>query len=123
MYNRLTSLLLAILLFASAPAGAEGPKPAFLQPDVLKAALAINLTDEQKPVFRDAITAFAQSRIDALGKLMRGNQRTGIDRRWKSKTRAILKEMDDTLRPVLTEDQWPAYEDYREALKANLRGL
>ena len=59
MYNRLTSLLLAILLFASTPAGAEEPKTAVLQPDVLKAAIAINLTYDQKPVFRDEITAFA----------------------------------------------------------------
>lgn len=123
MYSRIKCSLLATLLLVSTATVAEEPTPAFLQPDVLRAAMAINLTEAQEPLFREAITTFAQARIDSLGKLMRGHNRTGVERRWKSKTRSFLKEMDETLRPVLTDEQWPAYENYRETLKANLRGF
>lgn len=93
-----------------------------MQPEVLKAAIAIELTEEQQPVFQEAITTFAQGRMDSLRRLMRANNQTNIPRKWRSKTRGLLEDMDESMKAVLTEAQWPAYENYRETLKANLRG-
>ena len=94
-----------------------------MQPAVLKAAIAIELTDAQQPVFQQAITTFAQERMSALRRLMRGNNQTNIPRKWRSKTRGLLEDMDETMKPVLSEAQWPAYELYRETLKENLEGF
>lgn len=93
-----------------------------MQPEVLKAAIAIELTEEQQPVFQAAITTFAQGRMDSLRRLMRANNQTNIPRKWRAKTRGLLEDMDESMKAVLTEAQWPAYENYRETLKANLRG-
>ena len=80
MRLRIVGTFLCGLLWVTAGLAAEQARPGFLHPDVLRAALAINLTDEQKPVFQEAITVFAQKRINALGKLMRGNDQSGIPR-------------------------------------------
>lgn len=122
MQKRVTAVTLALVLWAGA-ALAQQPTPAFMQPEVLKAAVAINLTEGQQPVFQQAITTFAQERINALGRLMRGNNQTNIDRKWRTRTRKLLKDMDETMKATLTEEQWPAYENYRETLKDNLQGF
>lgn len=112
-----------ILWCLSAGSWGEEPRPAFMQPDVLKAAIAIELTEEQQPVFQSAITTFAQGRMDSLRRLMRANNQTNISRKWRTKTRGLLEDMDETMKAALTDAQWPAYENYRETLKANLRGF
>ncbi len=106
MRLRIVGAFLCGLLWVTAGLAAEQAKPGFLHRDVLRAALAINLTDEQKPVFQEAITVFAQKRINALGKLMRGNDQSGIPRKWRTRTTTYLKDMDKTLKPVLSEEEW-----------------
>ena len=123
MRLRIMGTFLCGLLWVTAGLAAEKARPGFLHPDVLRAALTINLTDEQKPVFQQAITVFAQKRINALGKLMRGNDQSGIPRKWRTRTKKYLKEMDKTLKPVLSEEQWPAYLTYRTTLEKNLRTM
>ena len=115
-------ILLPALLLMSTLAFAAQPKPAFLQPEVLKAAMAINLTDAQKPQFQEALTEFSQNRMKMIGKLMRKNNMTNIDRKIRSRTNSLLKKMDKSMAGFLSEEQMPAYENYRDTLKANLRG-
>ncbi|MEM7099468.1 MAG: hypothetical protein AAF541_14485 [Pseudomonadota bacterium] len=110
-------LLLAVPLHA-----AEQPKPAFMQPEVLKAAIDINMTEEQKPQFQQALTTFVEDRMKMIGKLMRGNNVTNMPRKIKSRTNTLLKKMDKNMAKFLTEEQMPAYENYRNLLKDNLRG-
>ena len=104
------------------PLQAAEPTPAFMHPDVLRAALAINLKDEQKPQFRAAVTDFFNGRMEALNLLMRRHNQSNIGRKMKSKTNFLLKDMDAQVAEFLTEEQMPAYETYRKTLKSKLRG-
>ena len=63
---------------------AEPNKPAYLQENVLRAAMAIGLTDEQKPQFGAAISDFADGRTKAINKLLR---RGGTDIRARLRAR------------------------------------
>lgn len=117
--------VLAVLLMIAAPllASAAEQQPAFLQPEVLKAALAINLTDEQKPQFQEALGNFVNGRIAAINKLMRKHNQTNLGRKVKSKTNALLRSMDKEMAAFLTAEQIPAYETYRDTLKSHLQGM
>ena len=116
-------LLATLALVGTSGWAAEQPKPAFAQPEVLKAAMAINLTDEQKPQFQAALTDFVTGRMDAIKKLMSKRNQTNLPRKIKGRTNALLKKMDKSMGAFLTEEQLPAYENYRALLKANLRGM
>lgn len=120
--KKLLLALVTIGLMQSVMA-AEPPKPAFMQPEVLQAALAIELTDEQKPQFGEALTNFQNARIEAINKLMRRNNQTDLPRKIKSRTNSLLKKMDKDMAVFLTEEQMPAYQDYRKKLKSNLQGM
>ncbi len=115
--------ILLLLMVMSPVVLAAEPQPAFLQPDVIKAAVAINLTEEQKPLFQDALSTFFNGRMEAINKLMRKNNQTNLGRKIKSKTNSLLKNMDKEMAGFLTAEQMPAYEIYRETLKANMQGM
>ena len=101
---------------------AAEPKPSFMQPDVLRAAAAMQLTEEQKPLFRAAVTEFFSERMEAFNLLTRRHNQSNIKRKMKGKTSRLFKNMDKQVAAFLTPDQIPMYEVYRETLKANLRG-
>ena len=118
---------MALLLPHSVPgviatASAAEPKPAFMHPDVIKAAVAMQLSEEQQPLFREAVGTFFDNRMKMIRKLLRGNNVTNAARKIKSRTNSLLKKMDASMAEFLTEEQLPAYEVYRDTLKANLRG-
>ena len=121
---KIKSMLLGIGLFCLSAVGyAAEEKPAFLQPEVLKAAVAINLTDEQKPLFQSALSDMVDGRVKAMNKLLRGNNVTNMPRKMKSKTNSLLKKMDKAMAKFLTPEQIPAYENYRDTLKSHMRGM
>ena len=119
--KKVSVLLLALSLLNAAYAAQ--PTPAYLQPTVLKAALEINLTEEQQPMFREALTNFFNNRMSAINLLLRRHNQTGLPRKIKSKTNGLLKTMDKDMAAFLTEEQIPAYETYRQTLKSNLQGM
>ena len=119
--KKVSVLLLALSLLNAAYAAQ--PIPAYLQPTVLKAALEINLTEEQQPMFREALTNFFNNRMSAINLLLRRHNQTGVPRKIKSKTNSLLKTMDKDMAAFLTEEQIPAYENYRQTLKSNLQGM
>lgn len=122
MNKLIITLLIPILLGMSQANYAEEQVPGFMHPEVLQAAAAIKLTDEQITPFREAVGAFVNGRMQAFNLLMRKNNQTNLPRKMKSKTNALLKEMDKTMAGFLTEEQIPAYKKYRAKLKAKLRG-
>ena len=97
--------------------------PAFMQPEVLKAAAGIGLTETQQPLFRTAVGTFVDQRMKAINKLMRKHNQTGLQRKIKSKTNSLLRDMDKSMAEFLEDEQMPAYENYRDKLKANLWGM
>jgi hypothetical protein len=120
---RFPARALALILFAATAFAAEQPTPAFMQKDVLKAALDIGLTDEQQPKFRDGVTNFMNCRIGAFNKLMKGRDQVDLERKMKSKTKSCARGMDKAMGEFLTEEQVPKYDHYRETLLANMKGM
>ena len=116
-------LLVVLALLGSNAFAAEQPRPAFLQPEVLEAAAAINLNAEQQPLFREALGRFVDGRTKSFNSLMRRNNQTNLPRKLKGRTNSLLKKMDKEMAEFLSEEQMPAYKVYRDKLKANLRGM
>lgn len=123
MQKFVRALFFALSLAISLSVTAAEQTPAFLLPEVLEAAVAINLTDAQKPKFQAALTDFVNARVDAVNRLIRKNNQTNLKRKIKSKSNALLKKMDSAMAEFLLDDQLPAYQHYRDTLKANLRGM
>lgn len=130
MLQRQTTLTwLAAVVFAtgmslcinSMAATSTQPTAAFMQPEVMQAALDLKLSDSQKPQFLTAVTTFTSARAKAISNLLRKSSQTNIPRKIKGKTNTLLKKMDKSMFKFLTEEQKPAYEIYRQKLKANLR--
>jgi hypothetical protein len=115
-------MIVSSVLFNTAQA-ADQPTPAFAQPEVLKAALQIGLTEEQQPKFRDGVTHFFNCRTAAFNRLMKGRDQVDLERKMKSKTKSCAKTMDKEMHEFLTEEQRPKYQNYREVLFANLKGV
>jgi replicative superfamily II helicase len=114
------------LLTTAAPAlaiAADAQTPAFMQPEVLKAALQIGLSEEQQPKFRDGVTAFVNCRIAAFNRIMKGRDQTDIERRLRSKSKSCARDMDKTMEGFMTEEQLPRYENYREVLTSYMKGM
>ncbi len=116
-------LILGLLISLVQTASGAEDTPAFVQPEVLKAALAINLTDEQKPQFQQALTDFVNDQDDAIRLLMRRNNQTNLPRKIKGKRNGLLKAMDKQMATFLTQEQMPAYEHYAKTLKSYMRGM
>ena len=119
----LMAVLSAMVLSSSPAMAGEAPTPGFMVPEVLAAAQDIGMTDEQKPLFRAAVGKFVEDRMKALQNLMRKNNQTNIDRKFRSRTNSLLKKLDKDVAEFLTEEQMGAYKVYRERLKANLQGM
>lgn len=126
MSRLVQQIALICVITAGLPAkvfAADQQTPAFMQPEVLKAALLIGMTEQQQPKFRDGITSFFNCRISAFNKLMKGRDQTDIERKLRSKTKSCVRSMDKTMEGFLTEEQLPKYENYREVLLANMKGM
>lgn len=119
---KLGALVLMVLACTSTRA-ADNPGGAWTDPEVLKAALAIGMTEEQKPKFGNGITGFLNCRIDAFKRLMKGRDNVDIERKMKSKTNACLRKMDKEMAGFLTKEQLPSYEIYRDTLSSRLKGM
>ncbi|MEM7219062.1 MAG: hypothetical protein AAF515_11905 [Pseudomonadota bacterium] len=113
--------LLTAATFLGVAHAAEQPRPAFLQPEVLRAAAAIDMTDAQMSQFREAISEFADARISMINKLRRRSNQTDLPRKIRSKTNGLLRKLDKRVLGFLTEDQASAYDVYRNLLKDNMR--
>ena len=83
--------ILVALLCSHAVQAAKQPTPAFMQPEVLRAAVAMKLSEAQKPQFRAVVTRFSESRMASLAELMKKNNQTNLPRKWTSKTNSLLR--------------------------------
>jgi len=110
---------------AAAPAaGAAAPAPVQLPPwmsvDVIKAAVAINMTDAQKPEFNKVVGEYVTDHFAMLQKESKRNNAANLDMTIKSKDKALVHKMDDEVEKILTKEQLPAYENYKKVLRAGL---
>lgn len=116
---RLSAIVLLVLMHAGVRA-AENPGGAWADPEVLKAALAIDMTDEQKPKFGSGITGFFNCRIDAFKRVMKARDNVDIERKMKSKMNGCQRRMDKEMAGFLSKEQMPKYEIYRDTLISKL---
>jgi hypothetical protein len=118
----------AIAEEAAAPAAdAAGAAPAapvqlppWMSTDVLKAAVAINMTDAQKPEFNKVVGQYVTDHFAMIQKVMKVGA-PNVDMTIRSKDNALVHKMDDEVHKILTKEQWPAYEEYKKVLRAGLK--
>ena len=109
---------------APAQSAVTAPAPVQLPPwmsaDVLKAAVAINMTDEQKGLFSQIVGDYVTNHFHMITSVVnRGG--ANIDMTIRSKDTALVHTMDEKVHKLLTSEQLPAYEDYKKVLRAGLK--
>jgi hypothetical protein len=109
---------------AAAPAADAAPAapvqlPPWMSADVIKAAVAINMTDAQKPEFNKAVGEYVTDHFAMIQKVMKVGA-PNVDMTVRSKDNALVHKMDDQVHKILTKEQWPAYEEYKKVLRAGL---
>lgn len=113
---RSTGLALIAFLASLVGAGiAQEQRPPWLTDEVIAAAMAIELTAEQRVPFRDSVTLFLESYRDAVQKVIRrggANLELKIERTRNS----LARDMDERMSVLLTEEQMVRYPAYRGAL-------
>ena len=120
---KLAKAFAVLFILAVIPALTEAaqPRPPWMQPDVVRAAVDIGMTDEQLAQFRSHVAEFMDGRMKAFNNLMRRNNVTNMDRKMKSRTKKLKRRMDEQMGELLTEDQYPKYEAYRDLLMSKFR--
>ena len=116
-----TVAVVAFLALMPALEGAAQQRPPWMQPDVVRAAVDIGMTDEQLAQFRSHVAEFMDGRMKAFNNLTRRNNVTNIDRKMKSRTKKLRRRMDEQMGQLLTEEQYPKYEVYRDLLMSKFR--
>jgi len=120
-----------VIACASASAQEDSPPPsaqpavelpAWMTVDIVKAAVDIHMTDTQQHEFNDAVGEFVTSHFTMIQKELR-KEAPDLEQRVKSRDGVLVRQMDTRLRPVLTTEQWPAYENYKKALRTQLREM
>lgn len=110
-------LALTLLIALATPAFAQDfEEGAWTDPEVLKAAIDIGLTPEQRADFRSAITTFLQNFSSDVKRLLNARNPNDLPRKIAAKRKARVKVMDEEMQAFLTEEQYPAYETYRDLL-------
>ena len=117
-----SKLGLMLVLVCGLALAAEQPRPPWLQPDVVKASVDIGMDEEQGALFRASVGRFLDGRMKALNRLLQGNNVTDIERKLKRKTKTLKKQMDQEMAEFLTDEQYPKYEVYRDALMSHMQG-
>jgi len=103
---------------AAAPAAPA--LPPWMSADVVKAAVAINMTDAQAPEFNKVVGLYVTDYFAMIQKVMKVGA-PNMDMTIRSKDNALVHKMDDGVHKILTKEQWPAYEDYKKVLRAGLK--
>lgn len=119
---KLAKTFAILLILTAMPALAEAQqRPPWMQPDVVKAAVDIGMTEEQLAQFRSHVAEFMDGRMKAFNNLMRRNNVTNMERKMKSRTNRLKRRMDEQMGELLTEEQYPKYEVYRDLLMSKFR--
>jgi Spy/CpxP family protein refolding chaperone len=118
----LASFHAAVATAAEAAPAAAAPAqlPPWVTPDLIKATQAINLTPEQNAKFEQVVGDYVTAHFGMIAKVNKMGQ-PNIDMTIRSKDKALVHQMDDQMKGVITEAQWPAYEDYKKVLKDGLK--
>ena len=112
---------LFILIFICCAGGlhaSERNLPWF-EPDVVQAAMEIGMTDEQAPLFGQALTEFVENLNLAVRKLALRDA-PNLSRDVRRKRNMHAKKMDAEMAKILSAEQMPKYHIYRDLLISRL---
>ena len=119
MKHNLLYALILLILFFSGTVAAEENQPPWLQPHVLQAYVNIGLTDEQKPAFNAAMAEYVQLSGRAINKVISTNK-GNLKREIKRVTKKHLKRWSKNVAGIVTPEQYPKFEIYRDTLVATI---
>jgi hypothetical protein len=103
---------------AETPAASNEP-PSWMSADVIAAAIAINMTDAQLHQFNRFVSEYVTSHMAMVKKEVK-REAPDLDQRIRSRDTALVHQLDDRVRPILTNEQWRAYEAYKKSLRSQL---
>ena len=113
----LGGVLLALMASGSLAAeegGLQG-RPPWMQPQVVKASVAIKMTADQQAVFREAVGGFLDGLTTEYVSMMK-QQKDDIPRRMKQARSRHARKMDEKMRAALDDQQYARYLVYRALL-------
>jgi len=84
-----------------------------MSPEFIEALIAINLGKDQRAPFGAELRKYSSDLQAAILRITR-QRNPDQPRAIRRKTRLITKAMDKAMRKILREDQWPAYEAYKD---------
>ncbi|GIS70256.1 MAG: hypothetical protein CM1200mP9_10770 [Gammaproteobacteria bacterium] len=111
----LGGVLLALMASGSLAAeegGLQG-RPPWMQPQVVKASVAIKMTADKQAVFREAVGGFLDGLTTEYVSMMK-QQKDDIPRRIKQARSRHARKMDRKMRAVLDDQQYDRYQTYRK---------
>ncbi|MEM7020334.1 MAG: EF-hand domain-containing protein [Pseudomonadota bacterium] len=94
----------------------DQPQGPWTHPEVMKAALDIGMSEEQQAKFRESVGEYLTGLGDDVRRLLRSNNQSNLERKIASKRRARTKAMNEQMQAMLSPEQYPKYEVYRELL-------
>ena len=112
-YLFLVTLVLATMCLALT-AQAEQTPP-WLQPEVVKAYVDIGLTDDQKPMFKEAQIDYIQKSHGAIRSAINSNK-GNLEREIRRRIKKQVNRWSKNAAEFLTEEQYPKFEIYRDML-------
>ena len=121
-YKSFTTVLFTILLStSSAQAQIDSPATApWMQPEVIAAALQMQLTTDQRVAFHTAISGMVNGQIKATNNVLRRNNVTNLPRKLKMVKRRALNKFDKQMAAILTAEQQPSYQIYLDLLATHM---
>lgn len=120
MKLNLLSIPLFLLMMCHAITAQAQEAPPWLQPHVIKAYVNIGLTEEQKPEFNKSISDYLQKSGRAINKAI-STSKGNLDREIRRVMKKHINRWNRKAEEILTEEQYPKYEIYRDTLIGTIR--
>ena len=95
------------------------PLPPWMSPEVIKATVEIGMDTEQQQKFRVVVGDYITKMNSMITQELR-RESVDKDRTIKRKNNALVKKLDQQVKGILREDQWPKYLAYKDVLKGKL---
>ena len=89
---------------------------------LITAAVAIQLSEDQQAAFQTLLAEYLEKLGSATRKLIRRNNETDVAKKIIRKRKQLTRTFDKKMAAILTEGQYPRYEQYRTLLLAKLSG-
>ncbi len=115
-------LMFLWLLILTTSARAESETRAVEDNRLVTAAMDIQLTEDQQPLFQAHLNDYLTNLGSATRKLVRRNNETDVAKKIVRKRRQLTRALDEKMAEILTDQQYQHYEKYRALLLAKVSG-